>query len=235
MKNQGPHSSVVAYARKNLSHVYRDLGELDIAERYGQEALAVAEKLFPPNHPFIGTTLESLGQLAQKRGDRAKARALYERSIRSYEGSQPNDPGLAYSLRYLAGLLREEGETKEAVRLYERALAMRRKAFGDRHRDVAESWQDLARGRLAANDLSGALEAARTGVETFRSVPSADSSQLAGGLFFLGDVLRLNGRPPEALPHLEEAHAIWRKKPPKNPRELADLEAAIATTRAALR
>jgi tetratricopeptide (TPR) repeat protein len=216
--------------------VHRDLGELDIAERYGQEALAVAEKLFPPNHPFIGTTLESLGQIAQKRGDRARARALYERSIASYEGSQrPDNPDLAYPLRYLAGLLREEGETKEAVHLYERALAVRRKAFGDRHHEVAESWHDLARGRLALDDLNGALEALRTGVDTFRSTLPADSSQLAGGLFLLGDVLRVNGRPVEALPYLEEAHAIWRKKPPSNPRDLADLEAAHAATRAALR
>jgi serine/threonine-protein kinase len=236
MKNEGSNSSVVAYARKSLSHVHRDLGELDIAERYGQEALAVAEKLFPPNHPFIGTTLESLGQIAQKRGDRARARALYERSIASYEGSQrPDNPDLAYPLRYLAGLLREEGETKEAVHLYERALAVRRKAFGDRHHEVAESWHDLARGRLALDDLNGALEALRTGVDTFRSTLPADSSQLAGGLFLLGDVLRVNGRPVEALPYLEEAHAIWRKKPPSNPRDLADLEAAHAATRAALR
>jgi hypothetical protein len=67
------------------------------------------------------------------------------------------------------------------------------------------------------------------------SAPPADGSQLASGLFLLGDLLRLNGRPREALPHLEEAYAIWREKPPKNPRELADLEAAIAPTRAALR
>ena len=69
----------------------------------------------------------------------------------------------------------------------------------------------------------------------FRSVPPADSAQLAGGLVLLGNLLRLNGRSREAQPHLEEAYAIWHKKPPKNPRELADLEAAIVTTRAALR
>jgi hypothetical protein len=88
---------------------------------------------------------------------------------------------------------------------------------------------------LAANDLSGPLEAARTGVDVFRSALPADNSQLAGGLFLLGDLLRRNGRPREALPHLEEAYAIWRTKPPGNPTELADLDAAIATTRAARR
>jgi tetratricopeptide (TPR) repeat protein len=112
-------------------------------------------------------------------------------------------------------------------------LALRRKAFGDRHPEVAESWHDLARGRLALDDLTGALEALRTGVDTFRSTLPADSSQLAGGLFLLGDVLRLNGRPGEALPYLEEARAIWRKKPPRSLKELADLEAALAAARAA--
>ena len=83
--------------------------------------------------------------------------------------------------------------------------------------------------------MSGALEALRTGVDIFRSTLPADSSLLAGGLFFLGDVLRLNGRPGEGRPYLEEAHAIWRKKPPNNPKDLADLEAAIAATLASLR
>ena len=56
-----------------------------------------------------------------------------------------------------------------------------------------------------------------------------------GGLFLLGDTLRRNGRPGEGLPYLEQAQAIWLKKPPTNQRDLVDLEAAIATTRAALR
>jgi hypothetical protein len=236
VKNDGRQSGVVAPALTNLSLLYRELGELDIAERYGKEALAVEEALYPPNHPSIAITLDSLGQVAQKRGDRAKARALYERSIAIYEGSQrPDDPALADSLRHLGGLLLEEGETKESVRVYERALAVKRKTFGDRHPDLARIWHELARGRLALNDLSAALEALHTGVEIFRSTLPADSPQLAGGLFLLGDVLRRNGRPGEALPYLEEAQAIWRKRPPNGPRDLAELEAALAATRAALR
>jgi hypothetical protein len=98
-----------------------------------------------------------------------------------------------------------------------------------------ESWQDLARARLAVADLTGALEAIRTGVDTFRSVLPAESPQLGGALFLLGDVLRRDGRPREAVSCLEEAHAILLKKPPRNPRDLAELEAALAATRAALK
>lgn len=96
-------------------------------------------------------------------------------------------------MRYLAGLVLQDGDATLAVRLYERALAVRRKAFGDRHPDVAESWRDLAAGRLATNDLTGALAA------------------------------------------LEEVRAIWQKSPPSHPEDLADLEAAIARARTAVR
>jgi serine/threonine-protein kinase len=226
----------VAWNKMSLAEVYLDLGELDAAERYIKEAFAVAEKLYPPGDRALVDYLGTLGRLAQERGERAEARELYSRVIAILEASQRPDPSdIAYRLGLLAAVLLEDGEAEEATRHYERALALRRKAFGDRHPEVAESWHDLARGRLALGDSSGAIEALRTGVDTFRATLPADSSQLAGGLFLLGDVLRLNGRPDEALPYLEEAHAIWRKKPPSSPKELADLEAALAATRAALR
>ena len=232
MQLQGPQSSVVAYAKKTLSDVFRDLGDLDAAERYAREALTVAETLLPPTDPFIADTLAALGQLAQKRGDRAKARTLYVRSIASYEGSDRPGPGFAHPLRYLASLSREEGATEEAMRLYERALAVKRKHLGDRHPEVAEFWHELARGRLALGDVNGALEALHTGVNIFRETLPADSPQLAGGLFLLGDVLRLNEHPAEALLYLEEAHAIWRHKPPPDLKDLTDLETALAAARA---
>jgi tetratricopeptide (TPR) repeat protein len=225
----------VALSLHNLLLLHEQVGDLDIAQRYGQESLALEEALYPPNHPSIGLTVNVLGLVAQKRGDRAKARALYERSIAIYESSKrPDNPDIAHALRNLAGLSSEEGEKEQAQRLYERALALRRKAYGDRHPEVAESWHDvaLARGRLAPDDLKVALESIRGNVDTFRSTLPADSSPLARELFFLGDVLRLNGRSGEALPYLEEAQAIWIKRPPSNTGDLADLEAALAATRA---
>jgi len=241
-KDEGPRSGVLAGNLHSLSQLHQILDELDIAERYGREALALEEALFPPNHPSIGGTLDVLAHVAQKRGDRANARALYERSITIYERSKrPDQPDLAYTLHHFAKLMLEEGDTEKALRLHERALALRRKALGDRHPEVSESWHNLAvaRGRLAPQDLNAALESLRAELNTLRSTLPADSSLLARNLFFLGDVLRLNGRPGEAAPYLNEAQAIWHKKPPSNPKDLgdgssiADLESAIAATRAA--
>jgi tetratricopeptide (TPR) repeat protein len=235
MTTAGPDSSLVADSRKWLSLVYRDLGELEIAERHAQEALAVARTLFPEGDALIGNSLRSLGRIAEARGDRAGARALYEQSIAAHEGTRlPYGPALAESVRDLALLLREDGEPKQAVSHFERALALRRKVLGERHRDVAESWHDLARGRSVAGDSSGALEAVRTGVNIFRSAPPASRSQLAAALAFHGDLLRLEGRTREALSCLEEAQAIWREAPPVDANDLARLDASLTQTRALL-
>jgi tetratricopeptide (TPR) repeat protein len=235
MKNLGPRSSRVASTKMNLCLVYRELGELDTAQRYGEEALAVNAELFLPNHPMIAMSLCSLGKVAQKRGDRATARALYQRSIATYEASEGRrDRELGFTLRLLAQLSSDEGKTNEALRLHERALTERRKVLGEKHVEVGESWEDVARARLALSDSSGALEAARSCVSTYRSVGPAASARLPGGLLLLGDLLRRNGRAAEALPYLEEAHAIWSRNPPTVPKDRADLDAALAATRAAL-
>ena len=118
-------------------------------------------------------------------------------------------------------------------------------ALADIHRDPPRSdareerdhhasrFTDLS----ALRDLTGVLEALRTGVDTFRASVSADSPQVANGLFLLGNVLRLKGRPNEGLPYLEEAHAIWQKKPRATARDLADaadLDAALVAILAAV-
>ena len=216
--------------------LHRDLGELDTAERYAREALAVAEKLFPANHPFVADTLASLGPVAQKRGDRAGARALYERSIASYEASAPARMIRASrtrcaTLRRCCGRGRDErGCASLRARAGPEAQGVRRPPSRSR-RVLVTTWRAVV---WPLGDLRGrSRRSARVSTCSARLLP--DSPQLAGGLFLLGDVLRRNHRPDEALPYLEEAHAIWRKNPGRNPGDLADLEATIATTRAALR
>ena len=62
-----------------------------------------------------------------------------------------------------------------------------------------------------------------------------DTRQLAAGLFMLGNLLRLNGRPADGLTYLEEAHAIWEKSPPIHASDFTDLDEALGATRAALK
>jgi len=232
----GPQSGDLVPTLINLTLVHRDLDDPDSAARYGRQAIALAELAYPPDHPLVGQALEAFGTVLQKRGQRAEARALYVRAIATYEASsRPDHPDLAGPLSSLSSLLLEEGETLQALRVAERALGLRRKAFGEQHADVARSWHDIARARLAAGDVTGALAGLRHGVEIFRATVSDDSHLLAAGLVLLGDVLQSTGRPGEALPYLEEAHAIWRRKPPADPVKLRRLDAVLDRTRTALR
>ncbi len=230
-----PGSGLVSGSMQNLCEVHRDLGELDIAAVFCEQTLALQVALYPANHPTLANTTAALANLARRQGDLEKSRQLYERAVEMYASSQrPDHPDLAWTLRGLAGVLRQQEKGPEALAAYERALAVRQKAFGERHPEVAQSWLDLGRGRLAVNDLPGAFSALRTGVEIYRAVVPPDSPQLAGALFLLGDVLRQNDHAREGVPLLEEALAIWTKKPPGNPLDLANLETALAEARAAI-
>lgn len=117
--------------------------------------------------------------------------------------------------------------------LYRTRCHRTERSIADHGFEVRESGLTPASAAVARapgpDDVNAALEELRTGLQTFRS------TQLAPELFFLGDVLRLNGHPGDAPPYLEEAQAIWRKNPRCNPKDLADLEAALTTTRAAVR
>jgi len=87
---------------------------------------------------------------------------------------------------------------------------------------------------VALHDLRGALESLTEAVDILRVTDPTGSPQFASALFHLGDALRLDGRLVDGLHNLEEAQAIWQKQPPRNASDLADLDAALTETRAAL-
>ena len=117
-RNQGPRASARdpheeprsrfelrgASAKKNLVARAPRPGRTRRCRALRPEALDRGGEAVPPNHPFIGDTLESLGQHCPETWrSRQRRGRLYARSIASYEGSpRPNDPGLAHPLRYLA-------------------------------------------------------------------------------------------------------------------------------------
>lgn len=77
------HSAGVATILVALGHVARQLGDLDRAEAFLQEALALISAMDPSLVP-VGTSLRAeheLGQVALARGDRAQAMRCYRASL----------------------------------------------------------------------------------------------------------------------------------------------------------
>jgi tetratricopeptide (TPR) repeat protein len=110
-----------------------------------QSMLALAERLRGPDHPDVGTSLNSLAGLYEFRGRYAEAESLYKRSLSIREKALgPEHPDVGNSLNNLAGLYESQGRYAEAEPLYKRSLAIREKSFGPEHPIVGNSLNNLA-------------------------------------------------------------------------------------------
>lgn len=140
---------------------------------------------------------------------------------------------LADSLDALGDVRRYAGRTDAAVAPLEEALALRRAHLGPRHKDVAETTNNLALVRHAQGryDLAERLhrEAVAIWQDTQATEPGDDLVAL--GLTNLGRSVRAQGRAREAAELFERALAIRRARlAPANPR-LATSLYFVALTR----
>ncbi|HEU4752106.1 MAG TPA: tetratricopeptide repeat protein, partial [Armatimonadota bacterium] len=112
----------VAAAQAAVGGVYRSLGDLDAAEKYSGQALETREKLAPGSLE-LADSLADLFNVAQLRGDFARARELVDRALALDKSRQPPRPDLvARDLNNLGTLVMSEGDLVAAARAYQDAF-----------------------------------------------------------------------------------------------------------------
>jgi len=107
-----------------------------------QQALAIQEQL-APNSLDVATTLHNLGNVAQDRGDLARAEQLYQQALAIEEKLAPNSLQVATTLHNLGSVAADRGDLARAEQLYQQALAIREK-LAPNSLDVAGTLQNLA-------------------------------------------------------------------------------------------
>jgi tetratricopeptide (TPR) repeat protein len=93
------------------------------------------------NKPTLAAILHQLGMLAQRQGDYAKARILYDESI-AIERELRDKSGVAKSLHQLGHLAQDQGDYIEARKLYDQSLTINRE-LGDKS-GIAHTLHQLA-------------------------------------------------------------------------------------------
>lgn len=123
----------------HLANASLGLGELDMAETWLNQAMALAEKVGDPWQ--IAFYLNNFGEVARTRGDYDSARDYYTRSEQMYrKADAPGDHArLVHTLGYLA---LHDGNLSEADKLFRESLAAFRK-LGNK-RGMAECLAGLA-------------------------------------------------------------------------------------------
>jgi tetratricopeptide (TPR) repeat protein len=103
--------------------------KLSTTGRYGEaeplvrEALAIARKSLPKEHPYIAQSLNNLAELLRTTGRTAEAEPLFREALAISKKVLPEGhPDIALSLNNLAALLKSTGRPAEAEPLYQQAL-----------------------------------------------------------------------------------------------------------------
>jgi tetratricopeptide (TPR) repeat protein len=121
-----------------LGVIHRDLGNWDLAEKYFQDALAIAEK--EDNKRHIATSLGMLGDIERNRGNWDEAEKLYRQCL-EVETELGNRSGMATSWALLGDIERKRGNWDEAEKLYRQCLEVETE-LGARQ-GMATSWASL--------------------------------------------------------------------------------------------
>ncbi len=174
------HSEPAAWALTHLGNLQVGTGELALGVQQYRAALARV--------PAYAPALVGLADVAQRRGERARAERLLRRAL-----AQVDDPGASATL---GDVLAEQGRTDEANDWYRRSLALETTfaRYGGRNQ-VETALFDLDHDR----NLPDALERARVGLR-FR--PGVE------GLHTYAWALYKNGRCAEAVPYSDRALAL---------------------------
>ncbi len=104
------------------------------ARPLAEQALAITETAYGPDHPTVATHLNNLAAILQDLGQPAEAQPLAERALAIDETAYgPDHPAVAIDLNNLADILVDLGQPAEAQPLAERALAITEAAYGPDH------------------------------------------------------------------------------------------------------
>jgi serine/threonine protein kinase/tetratricopeptide (TPR) repeat protein len=131
--------------------------DLDGADRFYTEALALKRAANGDNHVNLAVPLEGLGAVLVARGKATQAVEHLSRALALREAAQgPSHPALAEPLRSLARAYQLLGRSGEAQQALVRAIAVIEKAHGPDHPDVATSAHALGQLLAARGDTDGA-------------------------------------------------------------------------------
>lgn len=198
----------------SLGVLERELGQLDDADARYRAGEEVLRRAYPNGNSALAVLANNRGRLAEERGDVTMAEKCYRRSLALHARHGTSDWVQVSSVRYnLANLLTQQKEFEEAETLFKSVLEERIRECGPRHPLVAHALF----GRSVLERARGRLNRARKGmrrvVSLRREEPNPESNDnLAAALIELGGILIDAGEPAEALPHLEEAMAISRRR-----------------------
>jgi hypothetical protein len=109
----------------------RNQGQLGEAEQALRRARAVAERVYGPDHPGVGSDASNLGRILKAQGDLAGALQYTQRALAIAKNAYgPDHPNVAAVANNIGTILMDQGDLAGALEYAKRALAIDEKYTG---------------------------------------------------------------------------------------------------------
>jgi len=108
------------------------MGQLDLAEKYARQSLAIRKRLYSDEHPRVATSLDALSAVMEKKGNFTEAETLLRQAMHIRKTVFGIDSRAVSILKYaLGGLLIQTGDWQGAKEAYEQAMQIEKPGTED--------------------------------------------------------------------------------------------------------
>ncbi len=199
-----------AQLRFNHAECLRRLGRLEAARDMLLDVIEVYESARDATHPSLMGPLSSLGFVYRDLGERAKARAYYERAHAvALEAFGEGHLNTASTLTNLGTLALDGGDHSRADSLFERAAGIYERAIGPMSNHLLIPLNQMANIRVSMGRYEEALAYYDRTLAISERVYGSEAPPFASALNGVAEVYRLRGDYASATPLYERATRIW--------------------------
>ena len=208
----GEKHTEIAMCLSNVSSDYRQLGNLNEAIRYGQQALVMRKELFGDSHPDIAASLDELGTHYGQFGDTHRALQYLEQALimRRKLFVEPH-PDIAASMNSAGFWYYEHRNHTRALEYSESALRMMREIYGEVHPQIAAALKNVGFYNAQTGNLKRGLECSERAVAMYRELFGERHPDVASSLVSVGYVYRKLGNFERAMNCFQEGLAQYRE------------------------
>ena len=189
-----------------------DAGKYQEGVPFAEKALAIREKILPPDSPDIGIACSNLGILYLNIPNYNRAEPLYLRALDIWQKAfGENNLNVAAALSNLALIYLNKGDFDKAENFLLRTIAIREKILGQNHTLVAGAYNTLGRIYRRKNEIMKAVKAYELALSIRETLFGKDSTPVAAVLKNLSTLYYYNGDFEKSLELDERVLTITEK------------------------
>jgi tetratricopeptide (TPR) repeat protein len=209
LRGNEPHPDLAEVLNDMGMLLYRD-DDLEGAEKFYRESLAMNRRLLGDKHPEIANGLENVAMTVQDKGDLAGAEVLYRQSLEMRrELLGENHPMVGRTLLNLALLRYDLGDSKEALADARKVLAIYRQAYPADNPEIARVLNIIGSWLTMAGDYDEADRYIKQGLAMRRRLFGERQPDIASSQSTLAILQVAEGKYPEALETAQSAKSIY--------------------------